>query len=259
MTYPPQYDQNHQPASGPPHNGPPEHQQYGQPQGQPPPGGQQGYPPANAAPAAPQGHGEAQGYAQYGGSPGYQPPTPEKKKRKKWPFIVGGIALIMILGCVGIFALFGWGASEVAKDMGANADGKNAVAGEMNKPATDGKFQFTVTDLKCGVAQVGSKDFGEQAQGEFCLVGVAIKNVGTSAEAFSDVSQKAYDEKNTEYSVDSGAAAGANNGANMFLETINPGNTVKGKLVFDVPPGTKLTSIVLHESMFTAGVRVSLS
>jgi hypothetical protein len=38
----------------------------------------------------------------------------------------------------------------------------------------------------------------------------------------------------------------------------NPGNTVRGKLVFDVPDGAKLTSVVLHESMFTAGVRVPL-
>jgi hypothetical protein len=44
-----------------------------------------------------------------------------------------------------------------------------------------------------------------------------------------------------------------------FLEDINPGNQVKGTLVFDVPQGTKLTSIVLHESMFTAGVKIPLT
>jgi hypothetical protein len=43
-----------------------------------------------------------------------------------------------------------------------------------------------------------------------------------------------------------------------FLEDINPGNTVKGKLVFDVPQGTKLASVVLHESMYTAGVKIPL-
>jgi hypothetical protein len=47
--------------------------------------------------------------------------------------------------------------------------------------------------------------------------------------------------------------------SSTFLEQINPGNTVKGKLVFDVPKETKLASIVLHESEFTAGVRIPLS
>jgi hypothetical protein len=43
-----------------------------------------------------------------------------------------------------------------------------------------------------------------------------------------------------------------------FLEEVNPGNQVKGTLVFDVPKGTKLASIVLHESFYTEGVRVPL-
>ncbi|RSM44161.1 hypothetical protein DMB66_52525 [Actinoplanes sp. ATCC 53533] len=39
---------------------------------------------------------------------------------------------------------------------------------------------------------------------------------------------------------------------------MNPGNTVKGKLVFDVPEGTKLTSLELHDSLFSDGVQVNL-
>jgi hypothetical protein len=183
---------------------------------------------------------------------------PQPKKRRKWPFIVGGIALVMILGCVGIFTLFVGGAKEVAEELDGNQSGKNAVAGKMNTPATDGKFQFTVTSMKCSVDQVGDQYVNEKPQGEFCLVDVSIKNVGTSAETFYDGSQKAYDDANTEYSVDSGAAIYANKDSSTFLEQINPGNTVKGKLVFDVPQGTKLSAVVLHESMYTAGVRVSL-
>jgi hypothetical protein len=44
-----------------------------------------------------------------------------------------------------------------------------------------------------------------------------------------------------------------------FLEDINPGNEVKGKLIFDVPKPTKLTAIELHDSMFSGGVKVALS
>jgi hypothetical protein len=244
VTYPPQHPFE-QPASGPPSAGSyPGHQEYGQPQGQhfsPPPG---------------QYYGPPQGQPHSGHPPGYQQPIPTPKKRKKWPFIVGGVFLVMVVGCVGVFALFVGGAKKVVEDLDSNQSGKNAVAGKMNTPATDGKFQFTVTGMKCGVKQVGDQYLNDKAQGEFCLVDVSIKNVGTSAETFYDGSQKAYDDANTEYSVDSGAAIYANKESSTFLAQINPGNTVKGKLVFDVPQGTKLASVVLHESMYTAGVRV---
>jgi len=128
----------------------------------------------------------------------------------------------------------------------------------MNKAAVDGKFQFTVTGMQCGVRSVGPSDFGQKAQGQFCLVSVTIKNVGKSAEVFNDFTQKAYAADGTEFSPDSGAGTWVNKDTSTFLESINPGNTVKGKLVFDVPEGAKLSSLVLHESEFTAGVKVPL-
>jgi uncharacterized protein DUF4352 len=210
------------------------------------------YPPPSSQPpygAPPQTYG-----APSAGYPAQQPPT----KRKKWPWIVGGILLAGVLGCVGLFTLVLGGTAKVASDMDNNQNGKNAVAGQMNKATVDGKFQFTATDLECGVDAVGPAEFGEKAQGEFCLISVTVKNVGKTAEVFSDMSQKAYNAKGVEYTADSGAATWANKDHSTFLESINPGNTVKGKLVFDVPPGTKLASVVLHESMFTAGVKVPL-
>lgn len=43
-----------------------------------------------------------------------------------------------------------------------------------------------------------------------------------------------------------------------FLEEINPGNTVKGTLVFDMPKGTEPASIELHDSPFSDGITVQL-
>jgi hypothetical protein len=214
-------------------------------------------------PPPPYGQDPQYGQQPVSGSPGqfgYAPQQPPKK-RKKWPWIVGILSLVMIGGCVGAFALLAGGAkvvSDAAGEMDENQQGKNASAGEMGKPAKDGKFQFTVTKMKCGVASVGPDGLGQQAQGEFCLIDVQIKNVAGSAEVFNDSSQQATDAKGAVYSVDSGAAIYANGDASTFLEEINPGNTVKGKLVFDVPKNTKLTAVILHESMYTAGVKVPL-
>ncbi len=190
--------------------------------------------------------------------PGWAGTQPAPRKKRKWPWIVGGLVLVSILGC-GALALAGLlGTGAALNKLDENNSGKNAVVGEMGKASVDGKFQFTVTGMKCGIAVVGPADFGAKAQGQFCLVDVSVKNVGTTVEVFSDTSQKAYDAAGTEFTADSGAATWANKDHSTFLESINPGNQVKGKLVFDVPEGTKLTSIVLHESMFTAGVRVPL-
>ncbi|WP_240669965.1 DUF4352 domain-containing protein [Actinoplanes solisilvae] len=189
--------------------------------------------------------------------PGYAPIPPPKKKRK-WPWIVGGIVLLGIVGCIGVFTLFVGGAAKVATDLDNNNKGKNAVAGEMNSPATDGKFEFTVTSMKCGAKQVGSDLLNAKAQGQFCQVSVTVKNIADSAETFDGSSQKAYDASEVEYSYDGTASLYVNDQNQTFLEQINPGNQVKGVLVYDVPAGTKLTSIVLHESAFTEGVRIPL-
>ncbi|AGL13670.1 DUF4352 domain-containing protein [Actinoplanes sp. N902-109] len=183
------------------------------------------------------------------------------KKRKKWPWVVGSLAVLTVLGCVGVFALFAGGAKVVADaagEMDANQQGKNAAVGAMNKPATDGKFEFTVTRMACGVDHVGSETFGTKAQGEFCLIITKVKNVGKSVESFDDSSQKAYTADGVEYSADGAAGMDANDDGQTFLEDINPGNQVTATLVFDVPKHTKLASVVLHESSYTAGVKVPL-
>ena len=44
-----------------------------------------------------------------------------------------------------------------------------------------------------------------------------------------------------------------------FLNEINPGNSAKGRLIYDVPKSVKLTKMELHDSPFSGGVEVSLS
>ena len=47
---------------------------------------------------------------------------------------------------------------------------------------------------------------------------------------------------------------------NSSLEQINPGNSVGGKIVFDIPKNAKPETIELHDDrLFSGGVAVSLS
>jgi hypothetical protein len=191
-------------------------------------------------------------------------PAQNPAKRTRWAWFIGaGVALVVALGCAGNSAS-DKAADEKPADVAAAASKTtkapkpgSGTAG-LNQAARDGDFQFTVTGLKCGVSHVGSDLIGQDAQGQYCLVSVQIKNIGKKAQTFSDSEQKAYDVKKVEYSVDSAAALYANGNSSVLFEQINPGNTVKGKLVFDVPEGTKLTSLELHDSLFSGGVKVNL-
>jgi hypothetical protein len=44
-----------------------------------------------------------------------------------------------------------------------------------------------------------------------------------------------------------------------FLNNINPGNSVDGALVFDVPEGLAPAAIELHDSSFSSGLTVALT
>ncbi len=86
-----------------------------------------------------------------------------------------------------------------------------------------------------------------------------MKNIGKEAQLYDGSAQKVYDAKGTQFSNSSAAEMYANEGTPTFLKEINPGNQVKGRLVFDVPKKTKLTTIELHDSPFSGGVKVKLS
>jgi hypothetical protein len=44
-------------------------------------------------------------------------------------------------------------------------------------PVRDGKFEFTVQRVECGKSRVGSRDFGQTAQGHFCFVYMKVENI----------------------------------------------------------------------------------
>ncbi|MEV4532650.1 DUF4352 domain-containing protein [Asanoa sp. NPDC049518] len=167
--------------------------------------------------------------------------------------VVGGL---LALGCGAGSSTASGGGSD-SGDSGGNeeAAAKTAKVGEA---ARDGKFEFTVKAPKCGVAEVGDKYLNQQAQGQFCLVTVTVKNIGDKPQTFSDSSQKAFGADDAEYSADSGAGIYANKNADTLFTEINPGNKVTGVVVFDIPKKAKLAKLELHDSPFSGGVTVQL-
>lgn len=175
-------------------------------------------------------------------------------------FFIGAasVAAMLMIACGGT----GTGTNG---DAVAAGDGQTAAAEDAPKTAKigesvrDGKFEFTVQKVKCGVSKVGSDLLGAKAQGQFCLVTLKVKNIGKEPQLFSDSNQKGFGAGDTEYSPDSGAALYVNDGANTLLNEINPGNQVTGVIVFDIPKNAKLAKLELHDSMFSGGIMVAAS
>ncbi|MER7459338.1 DUF4352 domain-containing protein [Micromonospora sp. NPDC126480] len=115
-----------------------------------------------------------------------------------------------------------------------------------------GDFEFTVNSVKCGISQVGDSFLNRKAQGMFCRVNISVKNVTRSAHMFhADGTVTAQDAAGREYDADGTAGMYGNDDANGFLDEINPGNTVRANVFFDVPKGTKLKTVTFDAGLFT--------
>jgi uncharacterized phage-associated protein len=190
---------------------------------------------------------------------GYPMMPPQPADKRKWQWIVGGIVVATILGYVGLFTFVGLGARNAVVTLDDKPEGKDAAAGQMGKPARDGKFEFTVTDMECGKHTIGDGIFSSAARGTYCVITVNVKNVDGQAQPFDESSQKAYDEKGARYSHDADAEYHVNSGRHAWFKRIKPGQQVTGKLVFDIPQGTRLAAIELHDSPVSGGVKVPLT
>lgn len=234
-------------------------QQGTPPQGQPP----QGQPPQGQPP---------QGPGQYW-TPGQYPPPPQKPKKKwyqrVWFWILAVVVVIVVANCAG----GGGGDSDSANSSGNSSSAAGgAKPAAKDKPAakkapamatigdavTSGHFKFTVTNVQKGISLIGDSDFGEKAQGQFVFVSVKVTNVGDSSEMFMGSDQKLFDRAGKEYSADDDAAMYLDD-SNSFLEDINPGNTVTGKIVFDVPKTVTPKYIEFSGALFSSSVKVALT
>jgi hypothetical protein len=172
------------------------------------------------------------------------------------------IVVIVIAGIAGSGKKSGGGtpASGTAGTGGAAPAAATAGPGIGSK-VRDGKFQFTVTRVShrrsVGDTSLG---LGETAQGRFTVLHIKVTNIGNVAQTLDDSAQYVYDSHGRQYDADSEADIDANNnnGGGVFFNDINPGNTVRGVILFDLPKGDKAVKAELHDSMFSGGVTVSL-
>jgi Domain of unknown function (DUF4352) len=130
------------------------------------------------------------------------------------------------------------------------------VTGKIGQSVKDGSFTFVVHSVKCGLTTSGGS-LPTEPQGEFCAVNLTVTNHGNKAQSFDALDVKGFIGA-SKYEADPGASAMANPDSVTILNSINPGNSVKAMVLIDVPAGTQLDTVELHDSLFSTGTSVSV-
>lgn len=241
---------------------------------QPPPGWQPGQQPYGQQPQGPQYPGPPQppyGHPQYA----QQPPPPPPKAPRPWyklkrTWLIAVIALLVIVGIANggkPATVAGPGAvtpttggSEPTNAPATTAASKASEPTKTQPPKPKmpgigdkvkaGDWAFKVTSIKCGAKRVGTSYLHKNAQGQFCLLNIRVTNNGDDAQTLIGDNQHLIDGKGRTFSSDDEASIYVDPDHSVFAEQINPGNTLKGVVVFDIPKHVKPVEADLAGGIF---------
>ncbi|WP_431220140.1 DUF4352 domain-containing protein [Leifsonia xyli] len=167
------------------------------------------------------------------------------------------VAGLTLTGCSG-------GGAAGSGSGGATEPGHSAAAAPtpagvgLNTPLTVGTFTYTATAMKDAGPTVGSAPLTQTAQGTYIEVDFTIANAGNSAATFLSNYVKLKDATGKTYDADPTASLYASPNQQAWVAAINPGNTLTGPILFDVPAGTQPTSVLVSDNAFSGGKEIRL-
>ncbi|MBY8859504.1 DUF4352 domain-containing protein [Nocardia sp. CA2R105] len=187
---------------------------------------------------------------------GYRQQPP--RKRRTWPWVLGGFVVVFVVIVGGCGALLTTATNKVAQEA-RNGTPTSAMdnAAPAGTQVRDGKFGFTVTRVDPPTKTVGTDEITKRdAQGEYILVHVDITNTAAAPQIYFADNQKLIDSQGKIYSDDSTAEVNLNPN---LATTVNPGNHISVILAYDVPAGTTPAVMDFHDSAFSGGTKVALN
>lgn len=195
-----------------------------------------------------------------------------KKRTSSKSFIA-----LLVIGLIGLFA--------VVILLGANT-------ARIGQTVSRDGLEFTTQSFKCGYITIGKgagtgpelfqgdSEDSKDAQGQFCLLELSIRNTGSKPKSLKVSNQHLYDDQGRQFLIDTTAtrlencvapvnSEGLFPGSNTnddcnddetpFIESnINPGNSISGRLVFDVPQNANIVEAKLHNPSILNRVKVKL-
>lgn len=182
-----------------------------------------------------------------------------------------GVRVLLVLGL--IFAAFVAGGIIVAVLNAASSNPPVTAPSGGSDPAepdappappgvgdtvSDGSFEFVVNSVDCGRTSLGGI-VKLEAKGQYCIVDLTVTNSGDESPAFSELWQRAYDANGNEYGTDALAGAVVNQSLGSLWTSIPAGESMTGKIVYDIPADATLAKLELHHNPLSAGAVVSIA
>lgn len=109
----------------------------------------------------------------------------------------------------------------------------------------NGSLRFDVDGVECGVEQLGPGFLARHPAGQFCLVTLTARNTGAVARQLQNYRQYGYDSAGGRHSAD--YLARFYLPGETLWERVEPGASVHGRMVFDIPTGTTLKRLLLDD------------
>jgi hypothetical protein len=175
--------------------------------------------------------------------------------------IVAAIVGVVVLGTLACTALVNYAVEDGAGDPPVRPTPSTEIptaATGLNRTVRDGRLAFAVTAVECGIDRVGDDVLNEQAEGQFCQVSLTVTNHGDEARTFFGTTQYAYDAAGQKHEIDSAGMIYLDEEISLAREDIEPGGSVDGVVLFDIPNDASIVKLELHDSLFSTGATVTL-
>ncbi|HZM64070.1 MAG TPA: DUF4352 domain-containing protein [Candidatus Saccharimonadales bacterium] len=186
----------------------------------------------------------------------------QKSANKNWFARHKVLTVVLAFVVIGVIAAAaGGGKSNTPTSSNSATKSSDAAStAKLGQAARDGKFEFLVNSVKCGEVSIGSQYLNKTAQGQFCRLNLTVKNIGNEAQSLDSRSQYLFNAAGQKYAADGTATlyAEPSGASSTWYNDVNPGNSVTGDIIFDVPKDQTPATAELHDSAFSGGVKVNL-
>lgn len=179
------------------------------------------------------------------------------KKILKWGVIA--FVVIMIIGAV---SGSGKNTTTTSNSGTTKTDNKKEeTVAKLNDVVTDKDLAFTATNVT-KVKSLGNSYTKKDAQGTFYVVTLNIKNVGKETATMDSSMIKITDSQGRKFdrSIEGQTAKGLSQGkVDMFLQQVQPGLSVTGDIVFDLPDDATDLKLLVKGGLFGTEKPISLT
>lgn len=179
------------------------------------------------------------------------------KKILKW----GVIAFVVIM-IISAISSGGKNTTTTSNNGTTKTDSKTEeTVAKLDDTVTDKDLAFTATNVSTAKS-LGSSYTKKDAQGTFYVVTLNVKNVGKETATIDSSMIKITDSqgRNFDRSIEGQTAKGLSQGkVDMFLQQVQPGLSVTGDIVFDLPDDATDLKLLVKGGLFGTEKQISLT